>query len=97
MSTEYDSKKIRSLAAQIGKTADAVSDVNSTTLKSVQSEMPENFKGSAATALQDSVSELMADINTVCAMLNDIKGALNSLAARVERADQQAKSIVQSK
>ncbi|MCD7844859.1 MAG: WXG100 family type VII secretion target [Oscillospiraceae bacterium] len=97
MSTEYDSKKIRKLAAQIGRTADAVSDVNRTTLKSVQSEMPTNFKGSAATALQDSVSELMADIATVSAMLSDIKAALNSLATRVERADQQAKSIVRSK
>lgn len=97
MGTEYDSAKIRALAQRVSRAASAVSDVNTGSLKGVMKEMPDNFKGSAATALQESVSELMADVNAISSHLSAVSSALYNLAARVDYADRQAKSIITSK
>lgn len=97
MSTEYDSAKIRQLAQRISRASNAVAEVNSDSLKGVLKEMPENFRGSAATALQEEVNELMSDIRAVSSDLTALKNSLYNLAARVDYADEQAKAIIESK
>ena len=97
MSTEYDSVKIRTLAQQISRTAGAVSDVNRESLQNVLKEMPENFRGSAATALQEAVGELMEDVKSVSAHLTGVSQALTELARRVDLADQQAKALIENR
>jgi WXG100 family type VII secretion target len=97
MSTEYDSVKIRALAKKLAQTASAVSDVNSSTLKGVLKEMPDNFQGSAAEALQESVNELMTDVSAIGTQLSAVSQALYNLAAKVEYADQQAKKLIMTK
>jgi WXG100 family type VII secretion target len=97
MSTEYDSVKIRALAKKLAQTASAVSDVNSSTLKGVLKEIPDNFRGSAADALQESVNELMTDVSSIGTQLSAVSKALYNLAARVEYADQQAKKLIMTK
>jgi WXG100 family type VII secretion target len=97
MSTEYDSVKIRALAKKLAQTASAVSDVNSSTLKGVLKEMPDNFQGSAADALQESVNELMTDVSAIGTQLSAVSQALYNLAAKVEYADQQAKKLIMTK
>lgn len=94
MSTQYNSEKIRILAQRIGRTADAMSDVGNRTLKGVLQEIPDNFRGSAATALENSVDDLISDVRAVTGNLTEIRDALNALARRVEIADQQAKAII---
>ena len=97
MSTEYDSKKIRTLAKQIERAASSVSEVKSNTLQGILREMPANFRGSAATALNDRVTDLVSDVNTISSQLSAISAALNRLAAQVEYADRQAKTIIGSR
>ena len=94
MSTEYDSVKIRALARQISRTAGAVAEVRSDTLNGILHEIPENFRGSAATALQESVSDLAADVSSISAHLAGVSKALNDLASRVEYADRQAQEAI---
>ena len=97
MGTEYDSVKIRALARRISNAAGAVSEVNSGPLRNVTREMPDNFKGSAATALRDSVDEIMTDVKSISSQLSGVSRALYDLAARVDYADQQARAAVNSK
>lgn len=97
MGTEYDAGKIRALARQISRAASEVADVNANSLKGVLKEMPDNFQGSAAAALQESVGELMSDIRSISSHLSAVSSALYKLAARVEYADQQAKNAITSK
>lgn len=97
MSTEYDSAEIRRLARQIQRASNAVAEVNTGALKSVMREMPDNFQGSAATALQESVNELMSDVKAISRSLTALKNSLYGLANRVEYADQQAKALIESK
>ena len=97
MSTEYDSAKIRCLAAQLGRTASAVNDVRQTSLQRITHEMAGNFQGEAADALELSVSELMADVTTLSTRIGEISKALYALAVRVDEADAKAKQIISSK
>ena len=94
MSTEYDSSKIRRLAAQVGNVADSVSKVRSTNLRAIQREMPGQFSGEAAKALQDAVGDLEADIYSLSRELLGIRAALLALANRVDEADRQAKELI---
>lgn len=95
MGTEYDSRKIRRLAGQIGGIADAVSNVKHESLRKVRREMPENFQGAAATALQDSLDDLEADIHVLGRELCFVRSALLSLADRVDAADRAARELIQ--
>ncbi len=97
MSTEYDSAQIRALAARIQRAADTVNNVKTGPLRSAKSEMQGNFEGRAATALQDSLDELTADVNAVGVKLAGVAKALNALAAKVEEADRQAQQVINSK
>lgn len=97
MGTEYDADKIRALARQLSRTANAVADVNTDSLKGVLKEMPDNFQGSASAALQESVGELMSDVSSISSHLSAVSSALYKLAARVEYADRQAKNVITSK
>lgn len=97
MGTEYDSAKIRALARRISNAAGAVSDVNSGPFRNVTRELPDNFKGTAATALQNAMDELMTDVKSISSQLNGVSRALLQLAARVDYADQQARAAVNNK
>lgn len=97
MSTEYDSGKIRSLAKRISDTAAAVGNVGDGALRGVTREMPGNFTGAAADALQESVNDLMTDVSSISSRLTSLSRALYELAARVDYADQQAKLAIQDK
>ena len=97
MGTEYDSVKIRRLAGQIGGIADAVFEVRDQSLKSIQREIPTNFRGEAANALQDATEDLSADVNALGQELRAIRNALIALAQRVEEADRQAKLVINKK
>ena len=96
MSTELNSAKIRQLASQIGKIAENVSHVNSDTLRPVKNEIPDNFVGKAGTALDESVTDLMADVSSISGQLSSIQKALIALAIRLEQADQEAKALINS-
>ncbi len=95
MSTQYDSVKIRALARQISRTAGAVAEVRNDTLNGILREIPGNFSGSAATALQESVTELAADVSSISTHLAAVSKALNDLASRVEYADREAQKAIQ--
>lgn len=94
MSTQYDSEKIRQLARRIGSSADVMSDVNSHSLNSIMNEIPDNFCGSAADALDAAVDDLIADVRAVTNNLREIRSALNNLASRVEAADREAAALI---
>lgn len=95
MSTSYDSEKIRQLARQIGQTAQAVDDVNSELFKPMIQERSSNFTGQAGTALEETVSELMRQVNSTAGQLAGIQRSLNRLADQVEQADRQAKAQIE--
>ena len=97
MSTEYDSTKIRRLAAQLERTSVAVNNVKQTSLRSARQEMTGNFQGEAAEALEQSISELTDDVTTLASHLGSISKALFRLAAQVEAADEKAKALIGAK
>ena len=97
MSTEYDSAKIRALAARIQRAAEAVTEVRNGPLRSAENELQGNFEGKAAEALRESLNELRADTGSLGSQLRGVARSLNALASRVEEADRQAKQLIDSK
>ena len=96
MSTEFDTTKIRRLAAQLGRTAASVDQVRQTSLQRAKQEMPSNFKGQAADALDTSIMELMGDVRRLSSQISGISSALYALARRVDEADAKAAKLIHS-
>lgn len=97
MGTEYDTGKIRALAQAVARVSEQVSDVNTSTLRPIEQEIPENFSGEAANALSKSLEDLWTDIRTLSSGLSEISEALYALAKRVDAADAAAKSLINQK
>ena len=96
MSTEYDSVKIRRLAAQMARTVTALNNVKQTSLRSINQEMTGNFQGEAANALEQSVADLMDDVTALSSWIDGISHALYALAAQVDEADARIKALIDS-
>ena len=94
MSSEYDTGKIRELARQVGLVADNVADIRSRTENAVLREIPENFAGSAADALADTISEWSVDVRNISSGLTQLKNTLYALAKRLDEIDAAARALI---
>lgn len=97
MSAEYNSQMLRDLAKQAAKAGEVALDAANKPLKGVLQEVPENFRGKAADALYESVSELREDVVRLGKSIFEIQSALYRFADQLEAADQQSKDIIISK
>ena len=94
MSVKYDSKKIRELAHRLGKTAETVAEINTNSFRPVRNELPDNFRGKAGTALDESLTDLMREVYGISGQLKNIQNALNKLARQLEQADEESRGII---
>jgi len=94
MGSEYDTGKIRELARQVGLVAENVSDIRSRTENAVRREIPENFAGSAADALSDTISDWSGDVRSISSGLTQLKNTLYALAKRLDEIDAAAKALI---
>ena len=94
MGSEYDTWKIRELARKVGRVAEDVADIRSRTEKAVLREIPDNFAGSAADALSDTISEWSGDVRNISSGLTQLKNALYALARRLDEIDAQARAAI---
>lgn len=97
MGIEYDTGKIRALARAIARISEQVADVNASTLRPIEQEIPGNFAGEAANAVSKSLEDLRADIRTLGSGLTEISEALYELARRVDEADAAANALIKQK
>lgn len=97
MGSEYDTGKIRELARQIGRVADDVADIRSRTENAVHKELPDNFAGSAADALSDTIAEWSGDVRNISSGLTQLKNTLYALARRLDEIDAAARAAINSK
>lgn len=97
MGSEYDTAKIRELARQIGCVADDVADIRRRTENSIRREIPDNFAGSAADALSDTLSEWSGDVQNLSSGLTQLKSTLYALARRLDEIDAAARAAIDRK
>lgn len=97
MGSEYDTVKIRELARQIGRVAEDVADIRSRTENAIRGEISDNFAGSAADALSDSLSEWSGDVRNISSGLTQLKNTLYALAKRLDEIDAAAKALIDGK
>lgn len=97
MSSEYDTGKIRELARQIGRVAEDVADIRTRTESAIRREIPDNFAGSAADALSDTISEWSGDVQNISTGLTQLKNTLYALARRLDEIDAAAKAAISDK
>ncbi|MCI9655090.1 MAG: hypothetical protein HFF45_03595 [Lawsonibacter sp.] len=97
MGSEYDTGKIRELARQIGCVAEEVADIQSRTESAIRRELPDNFAGSAADALSDTISEWSGDVRNISSGLTQLKNTLYALARRLDEIDAAARAAIKNK
>ena len=97
MGKEYDTGKIRELAGQIGRVAEDVAGIRSRTENAIRQEIPNNFAGSAADALSDTLSEWSSDVRNISSGLTQLKNTLYALARRLDEIDAAAKAVISNK
>lgn len=97
MGSEYNTGKIRELARQIGSVAEDVADIRSHTENAIRQEIPDNFAGSAADALSDTLSEWSTDVRNISSGLTQLKNTLYALAKRLDEADAAARAVINNK
>ena len=97
MGSEYDTGKIRELARQIGCVAEEVADIQSRTESAIRRELPDNFAGSAADALSDTISEWSGDVRNISSGMTQLKNTLYALARRLDEIDAAARAAIKNK
>lgn len=97
MGSEYDTGKIRELSRQVGRVAEDVADIRSRTENAIRREIPDNFAGSAADALSDTLSEWSGDVRNISSGLTQLKNTLYALAKRLDEIDAAMKVAIDSK
>lgn len=97
MGSEYDTGKIRELSRQIGCVAEEVADIQSRTESAIRRELPDNFAGSAADALSDTISEWSGDVRNISSGLTQLKNTLYALARRLDEIDAAARAAIKNK
>lgn len=97
MGSEYDTGKIRELARQVGRVAEDVADIRSRTENAIRREIPDNFAGSAAGALSDTLSEWSVDVRNISSGLTQLQNTLYALARRLDEIDAAAKAAISGK
>ena len=97
MGSEYDTGKIRELARQVGRVAENVADIRSRTENAIRQELPDNFTGSAADALSDTLSEWSGDVRNISSGLIQLKNTLYALATRLDEIDAAARALIDNK
>ncbi|MDE7244334.1 MAG: WXG100 family type VII secretion target [Oscillospiraceae bacterium] len=94
MGSKYDTGKIRELARQIGHVAEHVADIRSRTENAIRQEIPDNFNGSAASALSDTLSEWGGDVRNISNGLTQLKNTLYALARHLDEIDANARAVI---
>lgn len=97
MGEKYDTGKIRELAGQIGRVAEDVADIRTRTENAIRQEIPNNFNGSAADALSDTLSEWSCDVRNISSGLTQLKNELYALARRLDEVDAAARAVINNK
>jgi WXG100 family type VII secretion target len=96
-SLKYDSEDIRSVARRLKNCASSVSGLSTRDLRQVRERMEAEFKGEAADALNERLSEFQRDVGKIAEGLEAISSELTAYARRVELADAANKANIQSR
>lgn len=89
MAVIYDTGEIRRAARKIKNCADNLAESAEPKLSRVRREIPDNFQGKAAEALNDRVDDLYKDVQTIGKGLKSLYRALINYAEALEEADRE--------
>ena len=92
--TKVDTDEVRRAARQIAKIAGEVEGLSTRSVRSIQSNIDENFKGEAADALTEVLADLSSDIRRISGGLDMIQKKLKKYADSVEEAAKEAADAI---
>ena len=92
---EYNTTEIRAAARKLDNIADQLQSLKSTDVTRI-SRSAKPLKGDTATALQDQLDTLAADVLTLKKGVDQVAAALFEFARQLDIADAKAKAMIQS-
>lgn len=92
--TKVDTYEVRRTARQIAQIASEVEGLSTRSVRSIQSSIDEHFKGEAADALTEVLSDLSSDIRRISGGLDAIQKKLKKYADSVEEAAREAADAI---
>lgn len=92
--TKVDTDEVRRAARQIAKIAGEVEGLSTRNVRSIQSNIDENFKGEAADALTEVLADLSSDIRRISGGLDTIQKKLRKYTDSVEEAAREAADAI---
>ena len=88
---EFDTTAVRAAVSKIRKCASALSEGTRPRIQTISSGIQANLEGETATALENRVGDLRADVNTLVGSMNGLCNALSKYADNLERMAQELK------
>lgn len=83
---DYDTKAVRAAVRKIKSCANTISEGTKSKIQAISKEIPEQLEGETATAFQQRMGDLSADVNTLVNSMNSLCRALSKYADDLERA-----------
>lgn len=92
---KYDTAEIRAVARRLKNCASSVSSLSTRELGQLRERMEGDFKGQAASALNERLGELQGDVLKIGEGLETIGAELLAFARRLDLADQASREHIQ--